>query len=127
MHADDDPREGHGHSHLHPAGGGNALIRLSPSLYWYRDTCNVYLLTRGDRGLLIDFNDDTEPLPGRYPLPRIGPLRLLEESRFNHWGKLAFKWLYWNVLLPDRRLPLPTAMSMAGKKPPTEQVEIENP
>jgi glyoxylase-like metal-dependent hydrolase (beta-lactamase superfamily II) len=39
-------------------GAGHAeagLTRLSPSLYWYRDTCNVYLLVRGDRGLLIDF------------------------------------------------------------------------
>src|SRR5262249_24741023 len=35
------------------AGGG--LTRLSPSLFWYRDTCNVYLVKRGDRGLLIDF------------------------------------------------------------------------
>jgi glyoxylase-like metal-dependent hydrolase (beta-lactamase superfamily II) len=30
-------------------------VRLSPSLFWYRDTCNVYLLARGERGLLIDF------------------------------------------------------------------------
>ncbi len=29
--------------------------RLSPNLYWYRDTCNVYLLKRGQHGLLIDF------------------------------------------------------------------------
>lgn len=31
------------------------LTRLSPSLWWYRDTCNVYLWTAGDRGFLIDF------------------------------------------------------------------------
>ena len=31
------------------------LTRLSPSLWWYRDTCNVYLWAAGDRGLLIDF------------------------------------------------------------------------
>ncbi|HSO28450.1 MAG TPA: MBL fold metallo-hydrolase, partial [Candidatus Sulfomarinibacteraceae bacterium] len=30
------------------------LTRLSPSLWWYRDTCNVYLWTAGDRGLLVD-------------------------------------------------------------------------
>lgn len=30
------------------------LTRLSPSLWWYRDTCDVYLWTAGDRGLLID-------------------------------------------------------------------------
>jgi glyoxylase-like metal-dependent hydrolase (beta-lactamase superfamily II) len=31
------------------------LTQLSPSLWWYRDTCNVYLWTAGARGLLIDF------------------------------------------------------------------------
>ena len=30
------------------------LTRLSPSLWWYRDTCNVYLWVAGERGLLID-------------------------------------------------------------------------
>jgi glyoxylase-like metal-dependent hydrolase (beta-lactamase superfamily II) len=41
-------------SHAAPPPPGG-LVRLSDSLYWYRDTCNVYLLRRGDRGLLIDF------------------------------------------------------------------------
>jgi glyoxylase-like metal-dependent hydrolase (beta-lactamase superfamily II) len=36
-----------------PAGEGR-LTRLSPSLWWYRDTCNAYLWTAGERGLLID-------------------------------------------------------------------------
>ncbi len=31
------------------------LSRLSPSLWWYRDTCNVFLWTAGELGLLIDF------------------------------------------------------------------------
>src|SRR5262245_60215953 len=44
-----------GHGHHHHAGPGGGLVRLSPSLYWFQDTCNVYLITRGDRGLLIDF------------------------------------------------------------------------
>ncbi len=30
------------------------LTRLSPNLWWYRDTCNVYLWADDDRGLLID-------------------------------------------------------------------------
>jgi len=56
MRAHHDARHaaGHGHSHPTPPAGGG-LVQLSPSLYWYRDTCNVYLLVRGDRGLLIDF------------------------------------------------------------------------
>ncbi len=33
----------------------DALTRLSPNLYWYRDTCNVYLLKRGEHALLVDF------------------------------------------------------------------------
>jgi glyoxylase-like metal-dependent hydrolase (beta-lactamase superfamily II) len=44
----------HTHSHGHPP-AGEGLVRLSPSLYWYRDTCNVYLVKDGERGLLIDF------------------------------------------------------------------------
>ena len=31
------------------------LTRLSPSLWWFRDTCNVYLWTSGERALCIDF------------------------------------------------------------------------
>jgi hypothetical protein len=30
------------------------LTRLSPSPWWYRDTCNVYLWTAGERGLLLE-------------------------------------------------------------------------
>ena len=67
------------------------------------------------KGLLIDFNYDTEPLPGTFPLPVAGPLSLLKETRANHLGKLAFRWIYWNVLLPGRPLPIPTRMSMRGK------------
>jgi sulfide:quinone oxidoreductase len=79
---------------------------------------NCFVETGDGQALLIDFNYDTEPLPGTYPLPAIGPMRLLQESRLNHWGKLAFRWLYWHVLLPGRPLPLPAHMSMAGKHQP---------
>ena len=34
----------------------------------------------------------------------------------NHLGKLAFRWVYWNMLLPGRPIPLPGAMSLAGKR-----------
>jgi len=76
---------------------------------------NCFIETGFDRALLIDFNYDTEPLPGRFPLPGVGPFTLLEESRANHIGKLGFKWLYWNVLLAGRELPIDHRMSMAGK------------
>jgi sulfide:quinone oxidoreductase len=52
-------------------------------------------------------------------VPHLGPFRLLEETRVNHWGKLAFRWIYWHLLLPGRPIPLPAHMSMAGKKTPS--------
>ena len=70
------------------------------------------------KAMLIDFNYDVEPLPGSYPLPWVGPMTLLGESRANHWGKLAFRWVYWNFLLPGRPLPVTNTMSMVGKRPP---------
>jgi sulfide:quinone oxidoreductase len=78
---------------------------------------NCFIESGNGKGLLIDFNYDVEPLPGKYPLPGIGPFSLLKETEANHWGKLMFKWTYWNVLLPGRELPLPAQMSMAGKDP----------
>jgi len=77
---------------------------------------NCFIESGGGKGLLIDFNYDTEPLPGKYPLPGIGPFSLLKESEVNHWGKLMFRWIYWNVLLPGKELPVPALMSMAGKR-----------
>ena len=89
---------------------------------------NCFVEAGGGKALLIDFHYDTEPLPGTYPLPTVGPLRLLEETRLNHLGKLAFKPIYWHLLLPDRRLPVPTAMSMAGKQAPvTAPIEEKTP
>ena len=83
---------------------------------------NCFVETGDGKGLLIDFNYDTEPLPGRYPLGRLGPLSLLRETKANHWGKLAFRWIYWHLLLPGRRLPVPNKMSMTGKHRPDEEV-----
>ncbi len=77
---------------------------------------NCYIESGGGKGMLIDFNYDTQPLPGKYPLPGIGPFSLLKETEMNHWGKMIFKWIYWNLLLPGRALPLPALMSMAGKE-----------
>ncbi|HEX7019687.1 MAG TPA: FAD/NAD(P)-binding oxidoreductase [Gemmatimonadaceae bacterium] len=76
---------------------------------------NCFIESGFDKALLIDFNYDVEPLPGRFPFA-IGPLKLLEESRLNHLGKLAFRWVYWHVLLPGRDIPFVGArMSMRGK------------
>jgi len=77
---------------------------------------NCFIETGFGKAVLIDFNYDTEPLPGRFPLPGVGPLSLLGESEANHWGKMAFRWVYWNQLLSGRELPfVDSNMSMLGK------------
>ncbi len=77
---------------------------------------NCYIETGHGKGALIDFNYDTEPLPGYFPFPGIGPFSLLKESRLNHYGKLLFRWIYWHILLKGKEMPIDTHMTMAGKK-----------
>lgn len=77
---------------------------------------NCFIESGFGKGILIDFNYDTEPLPGKYPLPGIGPFSLLEETKMNHYGKVMFRWMYWNFLLKGVELPIETNMSMAGKR-----------
>jgi len=76
---------------------------------------NCYIESGFEKGILIDFNYDVEPLPGKFPLPGIGPFSLLKESAANHWGKMAFRWIYWNILLKGGEMPFESQMSMAGK------------
>lgn len=78
---------------------------------------NCFVESGGGKAMLLDFNYDTQPLTGTFPLPHIGPMTLLKQSRANHLGKLAFRHIYWNVLLPGRPLGLPAQMSMVGKIP----------
>ncbi|MFV0451771.1 MAG: NAD(P)/FAD-dependent oxidoreductase [Propioniciclava sp.] len=81
---------------------------------------NCFLESGRGQALLLDFNYDTQPLPGEFPVPVLGPMKLLKATRANHLGKLAFEEIYWRMLLPGHRLPVPTLMSMAGKKEPEE-------
>jgi len=77
---------------------------------------NCFIETGNGKALLIDFNYTHEPVEGTFPFPGIGPLRLLKESRMNHMGKLAFKWIYWNVLLKGTHIPFVSAtMQESGK------------
>ena len=76
---------------------------------------NCFVESGFGEALLLDFSYDTEPLTGHFPTPA-GPFRLLGRSHLNHLGKLAFEQLYWDVLLPGHPLPVPTKMSMLGKK-----------
>lgn len=77
---------------------------------------NCYIETGYGKGTLIDFNYDTEPLPGSFPFPGIGPFGLLKVSRMNHYGKLIFRWIYWHILLKGKEMPIDSEMQMAGKK-----------
>ncbi|KAF0239380.1 MAG: pyridine nucleotide-disulfide oxidoreductase domain [Prolixibacteraceae bacterium] len=77
---------------------------------------NCYIETGFGKGALIDFNYTTEPLPGTFPLPGIGPFGLLENTKMNHYGKVMFRWIYWHILLKGKELPVEPLMSMAGKK-----------
>lgn len=76
---------------------------------------NCFIESGFGKGLLIDFNYETEPLPGAFPLPGVGPFTLLRESSINHYGKLMFRWVYWNLLLRGVELPIANEMLMAGK------------
>jgi sulfide:quinone oxidoreductase len=81
----------------------------------YDGHANCFIETGFGKALLIDFNYDTEPLPGRYP-QRVG-LPLLKESRLNHLGKLMFQWFYWHVLLPGHDIPgIGPSMPESGKR-----------
>jgi sulfide:quinone oxidoreductase len=92
----------------------------------YDGHANCFIETGFHKALLIDFNYETEPLPGHFPTAA-GPFPLLRESRLNHLGKLMFQWFYWHALLPGRELPgLGPAMPTSGKsraEEPTSQEE----
>ena len=87
-----------------------------PMLESFDGHANCFIESGNGKGMLIDFNYDTQPLTGKYPLPGVGPFSLLKETEMNHFGKMMFKWMYWNLLLPGKEIPLPALMSMAGKE-----------
>lgn len=85
---------------------------------------NCFIESGHGKAFLLDFNYDLEPVPGKYPLPIVGPFSLLRETRLNHFGKLAFTWVYWNLLL--RGVPMPGVghrMSRLGKHIPQEALQ----
>ncbi len=87
----------------------------------YDGHANCFVETGFNKALLIDFNYDVEPLPGKFPFAGVGPMKLLEESRLNHWGKLMFQWFYWHMLLPGSDIPfVGPQMTMTGKIIPKE-------
>jgi sulfide:quinone oxidoreductase len=81
----------------------------------YDGHANFFVETGFHKALMIDFNYEEEPVPGRFP-HAAGPLQLLRESRVNHLGNGLLQWIYWHALLPGRDLPVigPT-MPLGGK------------
>ena len=76
-------------------------------------TC--FLSSGFEKAILLDFNYKVEPLPGKFPFPGVGPFSLLQETLNNHWGKMMFQWVYWNLLMKGLELPLEPQMNIAGK------------
>jgi len=93
------------------------FIKGEPLKEEFDGHANCFIETGNGKALLIDFNYTHEPVEGCFPFPGVGPLRLLKESRINHMGKLAFRWIYWNMLLKGTHIPFVSAtMQESGKK-----------
>jgi len=93
-----------------------SAIEGRPLMAKFDGHANCYIETGFGKGALIDFNYTTEPLPGTFPLPGLGPFGLLKNTKINHYGKMMFRWIYWHILLKGRELPVEPLMTMAGKK-----------
>lgn len=92
------------------------FIKGQPLKESFDGHANCFIETGNKKALLIDFNYTQEPVEGVFPLPGVGPLSLLKESRVNHLGKMAFRWVYWYMLLKGRPIPFVSAnMKEAGK------------
>jgi sulfide:quinone oxidoreductase len=99
-----------------------------PMLERFDGHANCFIESGDGKAMLLDFNYETEPLLGTFPFPGVGPLTLLKESQANHLGKLAFRWIYWHVLLPGRPLPLAADLSMLGKvRPVVDEAPARDP
>jgi sulfide:quinone oxidoreductase len=93
-------------------------IRGEPLKEEFDGHSNCFIESGNGKALLIDFNYEYEPHKGPFPFA-FGPMKLLEESRLNHLGKLAFRHVYWNVLL--KAWPMPGISRQ--KRPPSRNDE----
>ena len=76
---------------------------------------NCFVETGHGKGMLIDFNYDTEPLPGKYPVPGVGPFSLLEEPQQPLGQARVPLDLLERAAARAARSRLPSHMTMAGK------------
>ncbi len=99
------------------------FINKEPMTATFDGHANCFIETGHEKAALIDFNYDTEPLPGKFPFATFGPMDLLKPTHANHLGKLFFRWVYWHLLLTGKKIPVPTHMSMKGKIVETHKVD----
>jgi sulfide:quinone oxidoreductase len=99
-------------------------IQGLPLLPTFDGHTNLFVETGFDRAILLDFNYKTDPLPGKFPHGSLGPLHLLQESKLNHWSKLAFHWIYWNVMLKGRPMPMLKQMTASRSAELNEPVTV---
>lgn len=86
-----------------------------PPTHSFDGHANCFIESGRGEALLLDFNYDQEPLPGRFSVYGIPALRLLGPSYLNHASKMGFEAVYWNMLLQGRPLPFTPDMKMDGK------------
>lgn len=81
-----------------------SAIKNKPLTAVFDGHANCFIETGYGKGTIIDFNYDVEPMPGMYPIPFVGPFGMMKVSRLNHFGKLFFRWVYWNLILPAKNI-----------------------
>lgn len=90
-------------------------MRQMPPKPSFDGHASFFVETGFNRGVMLDYNYEIGALPGSYPVPGLGPFRLLKESKSNHLGKMGSRWLYWNRQLPAKSGLGTSQLSLAGK------------
>jgi sulfide:quinone oxidoreductase len=92
---------------------GNLLryIKGQPPVPRYDGHTTCVVDTGFEKAVLLDYNAESDPSMGRFPLPGFGPFPLVEESTLVYRGKKSLRWLYWNAILKGTTLPLTTSGS----------------
>ena len=99
-----------------------AHLKGEPPTESFDGHANCFIESGRGEAMLLDFNYEVEPVPGVFPIPKVGPQKLLRPTRLNHASKLAFEAVYWSMLIQGRPLPFPRDMPLAGKEFPADVV-----
>ena len=93
------------------AGVGQSVASITT----YSDRPSWDAAVGGTPSWLVDFEGFASDTSFRTVAVDAGPFSLLQETTTNHWGKMMFRWVYWNLLVRGRELPLPAEMTLYGK------------